>query len=66
MVRRDIFSSIYSHVRKFFKNERIIRLMEFPILFLGALPGKILPLSIVLMNYADISLGTWYPKGGNA
>lgn len=63
MVRMDIFSSIYSHVRKFFKNERIIRLMEFPILFLGALPENT-PALYSLMNYADISLGTWYPKGG--
>jgi len=63
MVRMDIFSSIYSHVRKFFKNERIIRLMEFPILFLGALPENT-PALYSLMNYADISLGTWYPDGG--
>jgi phytoene desaturase len=63
MLRMDIFSSIYSHVRKFFKNERIIRLMEFPILFLGALPENT-PALYSLMNYADISLGTWYPKGG--
>jgi phytoene desaturase len=63
MLRMDIFSSIYSHVRKFFKNERIIRLMEFPILFLGALPENT-PALYSLMNYADISLGTWYPPGG--
>ncbi len=63
MLRMDIFSSIHSHVRKFFKNERIIRLMEFPILFLGALPENT-PALYSLMNYADISLGTWYPKGG--
>ncbi|PTB95668.1 phytoene desaturase [Marivirga lumbricoides] len=63
MLRMDIFSSIHSHVRKFFKHERIIRLMEFPILFLGALPQNT-PALYSLMNYADISLGTWYPQGG--
>lgn len=63
MLRMDIFSSIYSHVRKYFKHEKIIRLMEFPILFLGALPQNT-PALYSLMNYADISLGTWYPKGG--
>lgn len=63
MLRMDIFSSVYKHVRKYFKNERIIRLMEFPILFLGALPENT-PALYSLMNYADISLGTWYPKGG--
>jgi phytoene desaturase len=37
--------------------------MEFPVLFLGALPQNI-PALYSLMNYADIKLGTWYPKGG--
>ena len=63
MLRMDIFSSIHQHVRKFFSNDRILRLMEFPILFLGALPENT-PALYSLMNYADIKLGTWYPKGG--
>jgi phytoene desaturase len=37
--------------------------MEFPVLFLGALPQKT-PALYSLMNYADIKLGTWYPVGG--
>jgi phytoene desaturase len=37
--------------------------MEFPILFLGALPQNT-PALYSLMNYADIIGGTWYPKGG--
>lgn len=37
--------------------------MEFPVLFLGALP-KDTPALYSLMNYADIKLGTWYPKKG--
>lgn len=37
--------------------------MEFPVLFLGALP-KDTPALYSLMNYADIRLGTWYPQGG--
>jgi phytoene desaturase len=61
--RMDIFQSMSSHVRKFFTEDRIIRLMEFPVLFLGATAEKI-PALYSLMNYADIALGTWYPKGG--
>ncbi|MBP9690228.1 MAG: phytoene desaturase, partial [Bacteroidia bacterium] len=38
-------------------------LLEFPILFLGAL-SKNTPALYSLMNYADMSLGTWYPMGG--
>lgn len=63
VMRMDIFQSMSSHVRKFFKSEKIIRLMEFPILFLGGTAENI-PALYSLMNYADIALGTWYPKGG--
>jgi phytoene desaturase len=58
-----VFSSVSSYVRKFFKHPKIIQLLEFPVLFLGAAPQDT-PALYTLMNYADISLGTWYPKGG--
>jgi phytoene desaturase len=61
--RLHMFSSVSSYVRKFFKHPRIIQLLEFPVLFLGAAPQDT-PALYTLMNYADISLGTWYPKGG--
>ena len=61
--RLQIFSSLSSHIRQYFKNPRIIQLLEFPVLFLGATPEKT-PALYSLMNYADLELGTWYPKGG--
>lgn len=63
LFRMDVFQSIHKHIRRFFKNPKIIQLMEFPILFLGALP-KNTPALYSLMNYADIKLGTWYPQNG--
>lgn len=63
LVKMDVFTSIAKHVRKFFKDERLIQLMEFPILFLGATPADT-PALYTLMNYADIVGGTWYPEGG--
>ncbi|SIO06353.1 phytoene desaturase family protein [Algoriphagus halophilus] len=63
MLRMDIFQSMSKHVRKFFKSDKIIRLMEFPVLFLGETAENI-PALYSLMNYADIALGTWYPKKG--
>ena len=59
----DIFTSMKAHVGKYFKDSRIRELMEFPVLFLGALPKQI-PALYSLMNYADIKGGTWYPQGG--
>ncbi|SOE21428.1 phytoene desaturase [Spirosomataceae bacterium TFI 002] len=59
----DLFASFASHIRKFFKHEKLLKLMEFPILFLGATPENT-PALYSLMNYAEIALGTWYPMGG--
>lgn len=61
--RLDVFNSMKSHVRKYFRHPLLIQLMEFPVLFLGASPDKI-PALYSLMNYADIKLGTWYPEAG--
>ncbi|MBO6495406.1 MAG: phytoene desaturase [Roseivirga sp.] len=63
VVRMDVFQSMAKHVRKYFKHPKLIQLMEFPVLFLGALPENT-PALYSLMNYADMALGTWYPKGG--
>ncbi|MEA5403990.1 phytoene desaturase family protein [Arcicella sp. DC2W] len=63
VVRLDVFQSFASHIRKFFKDEKILKLMEFPILFLGATPENT-PAMYSLMNYAEMKLGTWYPMGG--
>lgn len=58
-----LIKSIRSYVHDHFKSDRLRQLMEFPILFLGGTPENT-PALYSLMNYADISLGTWFPKGG--
>ena len=62
-LRLQVFSSIAKHIAKHFRSPKIRQLMEFPVLFLGALPEKT-PALYSLMNYADIKGGTWYPPGG--
>ncbi len=59
----QVFTSFSKHIRRFFKDQRLITLMEFPVLFLGAMPDET-PALYSLMNYAGLKLGTWYPKGG--
>ena len=59
----QMFTSISSYIKRLFKNPKLIQLLEFPVLFLGAKPNKT-PAMYSLMNYADMVLGTWYPKGG--
>lgn len=63
IMKLDVFTSIKHHVQKHFKDSRLRQLMEFPVLFLGALPEK-MPALYSLMNYADVKLGTWWPVGG--
>ena len=59
----DVFTSMKKHISKHFKNPKLRQLLEFPVLFLGALPENT-PALYSLMNYADIKLGTWYPHEG--
>ncbi|MBC5864591.1 phytoene desaturase family protein [Flavobacterium turcicum] len=59
----EFFSNISKDVRKKFKNERLIQILEFPVLFLGAKPSDT-PSFYSFMNYADFGLGTWHPKTG--
>ena len=62
-VRLDLLQSMSSHLRKFFRHPHLLKLLEFPVLFLGATPQNT-PALYSLMNYADLALGTWYPRGG--
>jgi len=59
----DVFSSFRTHVRKYFKDPRLVAIMEFPVLFLGAMP-KDTPALYSLMNYAGMKQGTFYPMCG--
>lgn len=63
LFRLQLFSSIKKDIRSRFKNDKLIKLLEFPVYFLGALPENT-PALYSLMNYADLELGTWYPMGG--
>ncbi|MGZ4157681.1 MAG: phytoene desaturase family protein, partial [Bacteroidia bacterium] len=62
-LRMDLFKSISKYIHKHFTNSKLIQLLEFPVLFLGAKPNET-PALYSMMNYADIVLGTWYPMGG--
>ncbi len=62
-IKMDLFKSISKYIRKHFSNPKLIQLLEFPVLFLGAKPSET-PALYSMMNYADLVLGTWYPMGG--
>jgi phytoene desaturase len=62
-IKLDVLKSFADHVRKYFKNPKILKIVEFPVLFLGAIPENT-PALYSLMNYAEMQNGTWYPMGG--
>jgi len=59
----QFFSTIRKQVRKQIKSNKLIQILEFPVLFLGAKPSNT-PAFYNFMNYADFGLGTWHPRGG--
>jgi phytoene desaturase len=63
ILKLHVFQSMSAYIAKYFTDKRLTQLLEFPVLFLGAAPQNT-PALYSLMNYADMSLGTWYPQGG--
>ena len=59
----QLFNSIAKEIRTVVSHPRLRKILEFPVLFLGATPQNT-PALYSLMNYADLKLGTWYPMGG--
>ena len=59
----DLLKDMRKHVAEVSTHPKLKAIMEFPVLFLGALPQNT-PALYSLMNYADMSMGTWYPRGG--
>jgi len=62
-LKLDLLTNFHRFVRKYFTHPKLIMLMEFPVIFLGAAP-KDIPALYSLMNYGGYKLGTWYPMGG--
>jgi phytoene desaturase len=59
----QFFTTISNQVRAKIKSKKLIQILEFPVLFLGAKPSNT-PAFYNFMNHADFGLGTWHPVGG--
>ncbi|UCH03457.1 MAG: phytoene desaturase, partial [Candidatus Thorarchaeota archaeon] len=59
----SILSNIDRLTRKYFKNERARRILQYSIVFLGGNP-KNTPALYSMISHIDFNLGVWYPLGG--
>ena len=59
----QLLTSYRNHIKKYFSNEYLINVLEFPVLFLGT-SAKHTPALYSLMAYSGIKQGTFYPIGG--
>ncbi len=59
----QVFKTIDSYIRQYFKSEDLIKVVLYSVLFLGGIPKKT-PAIFSMMSYIDYKLGVWYPMGG--
>lgn len=62
-LRMNVFSSMQSYVAKYFSSAEVQKIMQYPLVFLGASP-KNAPALYSLMSHVDFNQGVFYPDGG--
>jgi len=63
LVRLGGFRRLDSAVRRFFSDERLVRLFSFQALYAGLAPTEALAIFAVI-TYMDTIAGVWFPEGG--
>ncbi len=62
-LRMNIFSTMQKYVSKHFSSVEVQKIMQYPLVFLGASPSKA-PALYSLMSHIDFNQGVSYPEGG--
>ncbi|MGC1472759.1 MAG: phytoene desaturase family protein [Psychroserpens sp.] len=57
------FQTMQSYLNSWFKSERVKKILEYTLVFLGSDPAKT-PAMYNIMNAIDFNMGVYYPKGG--
>lgn len=58
-----VFENLHAFTGRFFKNDKLRKILEYSMVFLGGAP-KNTPALYSVINHADMNLGVWYPDGG--
>ncbi len=59
----DVFRTMESSLKRWFKDERIRKVLAYQLVFLGSSPYST-PALYRLMNHVDFGMGVYYPMGG--
>ncbi len=62
-LKLNMFTNLDRYARRFLKDHRSRKIVEFNTVFLGSSPYSI-PALYSLMSYVDLVLGVYYPRGG--
>lgn len=62
-LRMNPFQTMESYLNKWFSDERLKKILEYTLVFLGSAPDKT-PALYNMMNYIDFEMGVYYPDGG--
>lgn len=57
------FQTMQSYLNKWFESDRLKKILEYTLVFLGSDPAKT-PAMYNIMNAIDFNMGVYYPKGG--
>ncbi|MDG1949951.1 MAG: phytoene desaturase family protein, partial [bacterium] len=62
-MKLSVFSTMHTYVRKWFKSDLVQKIMQYPLVFLGASPYNA-PAIYNIMSHIDFDMGVYYPMGG--
>ena len=62
-MKLHLFSRLDNYVRRYFKDHRARKILEYATVFLGSSPRNT-PALYSLMSHVDLRLGVWFPAGG--
>jgi phytoene desaturase len=62
-LKMNPFQTMESYLNKWFKDDRLKKILEYTLVFLGSAPDKT-PALYNIMNFIDFDMGVYYPEGG--
>lgn len=62
-LKLSVFSNMERYVAKFFKSDKIAKILQYMMVFLGSSPYNTTALYSI-MNHIDFNMGVFYPQGG--